>query len=148
MSTRTLAVGLFLMIGLGALLLSCAAIKEELGIAPVGGEGGVTSEEQEELGETGEQATAPSYANDIQPIFDANCARCHGKGRLEKNLSLRSYSGVMARGVILPGDAEGSGLYQKISLEGPGRMPLQSDPLADDEIDKIKKWINAGAKED
>ena len=147
MSLRALALMLFLGIALCGLLLSCAAVREELGLAPVGGEEGAVSEE-DEWGVEETETAAPSYATDIQPIFEANCTRCHGTRRQEKKLNLKSYSGAMARGVILAGDASGSTLYQKISLEGPGRMPSQSDPLPDEEIQKIKQWIDAGAKEE
>lgn len=145
MSLRASAFVLFLGIALCGLLLSCAAVREELGLTPVGGQEGATSE-GDEWGAAAAPA-GPSYASDIQPIFDASCTRCHGKRRLEKKLNLESYSGVMARGLVLPGDGETSTLYQRISMEGPARMPLQSDPLPADQIQKIKEWIDAGAKE-
>ena len=146
MSVRTLFLSCVLGIGLCAFLLGCAAVREELGLVPVAGEEGVTSED-EDYGAMEMEESGPSYADDIQPIFDANCTRCHGRRRQERKLNLTSYSTMMSRNVITSNDAEGSVLYQKITLEGSGRMPLQSDPLSEEESKKIKDWINAGAKE-
>jgi len=143
-SMQSWALTILVGITLCVLLSGCAAVKEELGLLPPPGEEGAATEE-EEWGELETEEAAVSYANDVQPIFEANCTRCHGRRRQEKKLNLTSYPTLVSRNVVSPGDAEGSSLYQKITLPGSGRMPLQGDPLSQQDIDKIKKWINAGA---
>lgn len=87
-----------------------------------------------------------SYGEDIQPIFSKNCTSCHGGSG---GLWLDSYDRVMAganRGpVIVPGNPDESELYLRVTGESEPRMPLNSSPLRDDEIEAIRTWISEGA---
>jgi len=97
---------------------------------------------------------APSFAEDIMPIFERTCIQCHGgfneeEGEIvtEEMLDMTSYEGLMGGSqwgtVIEPGDAEGSILYDMV-LEGD--MPEDGDPLPEEEIALIGAWIDAGAE--
>jgi hypothetical protein len=89
-----------------------------------------------------------SYANNIQPIFTANCAGCHPP---EQGLDLTSYQGLMAGGnggpAVIVNDANNSLLVRMIEGTVPGRpqMPDGGPPLPQTQIDMIRAWINAGA---
>lgn len=89
---------------------------------------------------------------------------CHLTGGGEGGLEMRDAAGahaalvgVMAlttpcndRTRVVEGDGAGSLLYQKVSGEnlcGP-RMPLGRDPLPQEEIDRIRMWIDDGARND
>jgi hypothetical protein len=103
-------------------------------------------------------AVAPptSYSRQVAPILAMNCHACHGANpdSVAGGLSTRSWADLKKGGnlgsVILPGDAEGSPLHQFVSgARGePHRMPLGGPPLANAEIETIRRWILEGATED
>ncbi|MEJ2012294.1 MAG: c-type cytochrome, partial [Anaerolineales bacterium] len=98
-------------------------------------------------GPTPPSSEAPSFQNDILPIFQADCSACHGSfGGWDAS----SYDSVMNSGnntpVVIPGDAAGSLLAQKMlgtQTEG-GAMP-PGGLLPSDQVQLIVDWINAGA---
>ena len=100
----------------------------------------------------------PSFAGDIQPIFNGSCAAsgCHGASA-QSGLSLvqgQSYVNLVnigsieevSRKRVLPGDAANS--YIVIKLEGRqtigAKMPLGGS-LDAVSLQNIKNWINKGA---
>jgi hypothetical protein len=102
----------------------------------------------------------PSYAQDIQPLWDARCADCHNAhGSEGLNLesgasyaSLVNVTGVggcrpMAR--VAPGKPEESLLLWRItSVECGPRMPLGGSDHFDrnpGELSRLRSWIRAGA---
>lgn len=108
-----------------------------------------------------------SYARNVKPIFDKNCAipGCHSGRNPQAGMDLSTpfAPGVGAVGVssqevptllrIKPGDPEGSYLVHKIQGTQAqvggfgGRMPLTGPPfLSDEEIQLIRKWIGQGAQ--
>ena len=52
-----------------------------------------------------------SYAGVIRLIFNSRCTGCHGGAA---GVPLTSYSTTMASGVVVPGNAAGSLLYNKV----------------------------------
>ena len=99
--------------------------------------------------------TVNVYQRDVQTVFNQSCAGsgCHVGGSAN-NIKLGSYSDVMASNgsnlgqLVIPNNADGSPLVQILqsSQQGVARMPLGGSALSSDKIDKIKSWINAGAK--
>ncbi|MCO6454761.1 MAG: DUF1553 domain-containing protein [Pirellulaceae bacterium] len=94
------------------------------------------------------QAAEPTYETDIRPLLKAHCFQCHGeRGIKEGNLDLRLRK-LIARGgdsgpALLPGDASGSLLIQRVSS---GEMPPGEDQrLSHNEIDLLRRWVAAGA---
>jgi len=87
-----------------------------------------------------------SYAKDVQPIFNDNCAGCHGGAG---GLTLTSYDSLMAGGakgpVIVAGSPDTSELYKRITGQSQPSMPRGGAPLSQDKIDLIAKWIKEGA---
>ncbi|HKW98805.1 MAG TPA: c-type cytochrome domain-containing protein [Bryobacteraceae bacterium] len=94
--------------------------------------------------------SAPSFAKDVAPIFQANCAGCHAAAVRMGGLDLDTYEGVEKGGskgkVIEPGKSAESRLYLMISGKASPAMPLSGKPLAQGDIEIIQKWIDAGAK--
>lgn len=98
---------------------------------------------------------APPRYWDVQDIFYRYCTRCHyseGAGDLEAGLVLTSYQELMDGDskhgpVIIPGNADGSVLMQKIGPNPPfgARMPYSGAYLNEEQINTIRDWINAGA---
>jgi mono/diheme cytochrome c family protein len=92
-------------------------------------------------------ADVPSFAEDIMPIFEDNCAVCHGSlGGWDAS----SYDFVINSGnngpSVIPGDAENSLLAQKIlGTHAMGTVMPPNGKLLSEEISLILDWIDAGA---
>lgn len=87
-----------------------------------------------------------SFATDIQPIFNANCVACHN-GSLNPDLrDGNAYSSLMALpvGSIVPGDAEGSELFEMLNGGGDNPMP-PGGSIPSSQIALFAQWINQGA---
>lgn len=87
-----------------------------------------------------------SFANDVMPIFNASCVKCHGVEQVKEGLDMTSYAVLMAGSfngpVITPGDAENSFLVQQV-VEG--EMPKRGPKLTAEQIQTISDWVNQGA---
>lgn len=83
----------------------------------------------------------------VLPIFQRNCAGCHGSTNPKGGYSVTSYQGVMSGGKVVPGDPDGSPLVQYLTGARSPRMPAGRGPLPEATISQIKAWIKAGAKE-
>jgi mono/diheme cytochrome c family protein len=92
-----------------------------------------------------------SFKNDVLPIFEQRCIKCHGgindgKERVEEGLRLTSYeeaiAGSMNGPVVEPGDVENSYLIELIVN---GKMPKKEPRLLPAQIRTITAWIEAGA---
>ncbi|MFK5958824.1 MAG: hypothetical protein QM495_08135 [Lutibacter sp.] len=91
--------------------------------------------------------TEVSFAIDIQPIFNENCIACHPAISIPDLTEGNSYNflTVTDPDLVIPFDAEGSELYQRmISTTAP--MP-PSGKLSSKKTSLIKAWINDGAKD-
>ena len=90
-----------------------------------------------------------SYTNDVRPILETRCARCHMGTFTSADLHIDSYEKLMAGSdngpVIIPGNANESLLVQKILN---GEMPKRGPKLTPAEVQIIIDWINAGAGQD
>jgi len=97
--------------------------------------------------------TAAFYTAKVQPIFSANCYKCHGNGNHRGSLTLDTKAGMMKGGhdgaVIAPGHPEDSLLIKLIRHEGPADdpmpMPPKGDKLSDADIAIVTAWVKAGA---
>lgn len=96
-----------------------------------------------------------SFQKDIFPIFEKKCAGCHFptselKGGLDLSTAELALKGGKNGEVITPGKADDSVLVQMIEykLEPSMPPPKQFKQLKREEIDVIKRWIDAGAKPD
>ena len=105
-----------------------------------------------------------SFADDVQPIFDKNCVRCHGEageGVEVSDFQMVDYNSVMkgtALGqVVVPGSRMSSALYLVVAGKTAPeiRMPPHNDEsfaegrgtmLSARMIETIGLWIDQGAK--
>lgn len=82
------------------------------------------------------------YSADILPIITTNCYPCHANGIVNGNVSLGGYANLKAQ-------ANNGNLVGVIThASGYPPMPDNGGKLSDCEINKIKAWIAAGAKQD
>src|SRR5690348_391508 len=98
----------------------------------------------------------PTYWQDIRPIFRKNCTVCHQAKNLKEydlsgGLALDTYEAVLKgtkQPVLHAGKSAQSRLVKLlVTTDKAKRMPLDSSPLAKEQIELIKRWIDAGAKE-
>lgn len=92
------------------------------------------------------------YTGHVEPIFQANCYRCHAGLNHRGGLQLDSAAGISKGGhdgkVIVPGHPEQSLLVKLIRHEGPANDPMPMPPkskLSDADIATIEQWVRAGA---
>ncbi|MBL8079114.1 MAG: c-type cytochrome [Anaerolineales bacterium] len=92
-------------------------------------------------------STGISFANDVAPIFEASCNKCHGIEEVKEGLDLTTYEGVIAGSfngaVVVPGNANESYLVQQVAE---GEMPKRGLGLTDQQIQIIADWVNQGAQ--
>lgn len=90
----------------------------------------------------------PSFRDDIRPLLEAKCFRCHGGKTRRKDLDLTSPAGILkgseSGSVIAPGKPDESLLFAKVLS---GKMPpAKKDRLNDTEVETIRRWIVGGAQ--
>lgn len=94
------------------------------------------------------------YTESVQPIFQANCYRCHGGLNHRGGLNMESRDSLLKGGhhgpAILPGQPQQSLLVTLIRHEGPKDDPMNMPPdpkpkISDADIATVETWIKAGA---
>ena len=91
------------------------------------------------------------FNRDIRPIFSENCFACHGPDRNARQAELRldRREVALARGALVPGDADASKLAGRIRNENEMlRMPpaYSGKSLTAEQKDLLVKWIEQGAE--
>lgn len=91
------------------------------------------------------------FTTQVKPIINRSCITCHGGVRQKGGFSLLFREEALAktesgkRGIV-PGDLDNSEMIRRINLKNPEeRMPYKHDPLSQDEIDILTKWVKEGA---
>jgi hypothetical protein len=99
----------------------------------------------------GRFASKIDYNAQVKPILNKNCLSCHGGVKKQGGFSLLFREEALAKTKsgkpgIVPGDASASEMYKRlVSADPEERMPHHKDPLKQEEIAVIKKWIDEGA---
>ena len=127
-----------LVAGLGAVAIALVALSLRVGVVQAAGQ---------------DEATRPEfYTTKVQPIFQANCYRCHGGMNHRDGLNIATRAGMMKGGhdgtVLVPGDPARSLLVRLIRHEGPQNDPMPMPPkakLSDADIATVERWVKAGA---
>jgi hypothetical protein len=87
------------------------------------------------------------YEAEVLPLFQAKCISCHGAGRPQGGLDLRTLGSVLQGGsvgkVVLAGKPQESRLYTAVTS---GKMPPSGTKLTATEQKMIFRWIEVGAK--
>ena len=91
------------------------------------------------------------YARDIKPLLAARCYACHGALRQQSGLRLDTAAAMIVGGeqgpAIEPGHSEQSLLIGAVTGSAGFRMPPdgEGERLTDDEVLRLRRWIEAGA---
>jgi mono/diheme cytochrome c family protein len=107
-------------------------------------------------------AAGVSFARDVVPLFKSRCVMCHLPDSPQGGLALHPHGGYAELvGVpstqsplprVRPGDAQRSYLFHKIAgthaaVGGGERMPF-GDALSAEQIERVRQWIDGGARDD
>jgi len=113
----------------------------------------LTGDERAELAQAAERQVV--FAREVRPILSRNCFQCHGPDDENRQMGLRldnpegfsGHRGAFGGPAVIPGNAEDSLLYQRITAEAESfRMPRDREALTPNEIETIRLWINQGAQ--
>jgi hypothetical protein len=103
--------------------------------------------------------TLVSFADDVQPILNVRCLRCHGNPVVNSNYRVQSYQTVFGPGdqasnrgmlEVRPSQPDSSYLVWKLEGNPPWpidgqRMPQGGPFLSVSQITVIRTWIRQGA---
>lgn len=94
---------------------------------------------------------AVDFERDVRPIFQDHCVSCHGSDEQNGGLRLDARSTVFAEAdsgsrAVVAGDTKSSELLVRVlSTSDDDQMPPDGERLTADQIDVLKRWVNAGA---
>lgn len=87
-----------------------------------------------------------SFSKHVAPIFAKRCVACHNTRTASGRLNMASFAALLKGGEsgasLEAHKAEDSLLFMVVE---DGSMPKDADPLTKEQIDVIRKWIDAGA---
>ena len=88
-----------------------------------------------------------NLAQQARAIVEQHCESCHGENRAFAEILLIQHPALIASGAVVPGNPNASQFYQRLlpNLPVHQRMPLGLDPLTPEEIQIVRRWIEAGA---
>ena len=95
--------------------------------------------------------TQPEFETEVWPILKTHCMECHGEQQTYSNLRLDSPTAIRRGGelgeVLVPGDPESSEIYRRTALppDDLDFMPVDNEPLNEEELERLRDWIAAGA---
>jgi hypothetical protein len=98
------------------------------------------------------QRSRIDFTTQVKPIINKSCITCHGGVRQKGGFSLLFREEALAKTEsgkigIVPGDPGKSEMIRRINLKNPEeRMPYKHDPLSNEEIDILTKWVKQGAQ--
>ncbi|HEY2952766.1 MAG TPA: DUF1553 domain-containing protein [Verrucomicrobiae bacterium] len=86
------------------------------------------------------------WASHIEPLLKDRCAECHNPTKAKSGLDLSSLQTILRGGergaAVIPGHPDESNLYKFLSSESDPHMPPgERQPLGEDQVALIKKWI-------
>jgi hypothetical protein len=92
-----------------------------------------------------------TYQDQVLPLIENHCAKCHNADKKKGDLDLTSYNGALKGGgsgqVVMSGNPDSSKLYKSISHAEEPTMPPNKPRLPDKELEVFKKWIAGGLLE-
>ncbi|OYP31641.1 PSD1 and planctomycete cytochrome C domain-containing protein [Rhodopirellula sp. MGV] len=87
------------------------------------------------------------FAETVAPILQQRCLDCHNEQLGKGDFSLTTAEDLIASGYLDLDNADDSYLLELVTpVDGHASMPKDAQPLSDQEIDSLRKWIRQGAK--
>lgn len=92
-----------------------------------------------------------NYNEQLTPLIEANCAKCHNADKKKADLDLTSYGGVLkgsgSGAIVASGNLDGSKLWRALTHAEEPFMPPNRPRLPDKELEVFKQWILGGLLE-
>ena len=92
-----------------------------------------------------------TYQDNVLPLIQAHCAKCHNEDKRKADLDLTSYQGALkgsgSGAIVVAGNPDASKLWRAVTQVEDPTMPPNSPPLPAAELDIFKKWIQGGLLE-
>src|SRR5579872_4641077 len=115
-----------------------------LGAAP-GAFGKLTPEQIQALPSAAPRAIV--FSQDIKPIFDASCVKCHARGRTKGGFQLDSRETVLKGGdsgvAVVLGQSQDSLLVELVAGVDPDNtMPKKGKRLTPEQVGLLRAWID------
>jgi WD40 repeat protein len=92
-----------------------------------------------------------NYQDQVLPIVEANCSKCHNPDKKKADLDLTSFQGVLKGSgsglVVVSGNLDGSKLWKAVTHAEDPTMPPNRPKLSDKDLDVFRKWILGGLLE-
>src|SRR3954452_7763563 len=86
-----------------------------------------------------------TYQDQILPLIEANCAKCHNADKKKADLDLTSYQGALQGSgsglVLVSGNPDASKLWKALTHAEEPNMPPNRPRLPDKELAVFKQWI-------
>ena len=88
-----------------------------------------------------------SLAQQTFAIFEQHCLDCHGEFGSYSDVLIIKHKDLIEDRTVIPGQPDASELYLRLlgDTDRGSQMPLGQEPLDDDEISTIRRWIEVGA---
>ncbi|MGB1874188.1 MAG: DUF1549 domain-containing protein, partial [Akkermansiaceae bacterium] len=95
-----------------------------------------------------------NFSRDIRPILSAKCFACHGPDSQDRDADYRmdtkegAFADLGGYHAIVPGDPENSEIIKRIISDDEDKLmppPKHKNPLSEEEIALLKRWIAEGA---
>ncbi|MFO0902266.1 MAG: PSD1 and planctomycete cytochrome C domain-containing protein [Pirellulales bacterium] len=90
------------------------------------------------------------FERQVRPIFVNHCYACHSADtKPAGGLRVDDQQGLLLGGnagaAVIPGQPDDSLLLRRVSADAKKRMPAEGQPLSDEQIAVLRKWIEEGA---
>lgn len=95
---------------------------------------------------------AVRFEREIRPVFADHCYQCHGPQKQEAGIRFDERDGNFAASAsgltpLVPGNPLASSVITRLTESDPHlRMPLDADPLSEEQIAVLRQWISDGAE--
>jgi WD40 repeat protein len=92
-----------------------------------------------------------SFCKDVAPILVKNCLGCHNAKKAEGGLNMATFALLKKGGksygamILEPGSPDASSLIELVRPDGEPRMPYKKEPLSENEIKILERWVQQGA---
>ncbi len=92
-------------------------------------------------------ASAHQFETAIKPLLERRCFSCHSTQNHQSGLVLETLASVLKGGSlggpgVIPGESASSPLVQRLRGEKSPRMPLNGEPLSEEQVELIARWVD------
>src|ERR1051325_6722839 len=94
-----------------------------------------------------------NFSQEIKPILEASCIKCHGRGRAKGDFQIDSRETLLKGGesgpALVPGQSAQSLLIELVmGCDPESVMPKKGTKLTRDQVGVLRAWIDQGARWD